>query len=201
MVEIYRINVVLFNDFETLDVFGPVEIFGCVKEEFKMNFISMDSGIITSSQGVKIQTDKYEYSPKYKEILFIPGGAGTRKGVEDYKLLKYIKDISLNSKYILTVCTGSALLAKSGLLDGREATSNKRAFNWVKEQSDKVLWIKEARWVKDGNIYTSSGVSAGIDMSLGFISDILGRDVALNICNRIEYIWNEDPKKDLFKVE
>ncbi|MNP34349.1 Isonitrile hydratase [compost metagenome] len=161
----------------------------------------MDSGIITSSQGVKIQTDKYEYSPKYKEILFIPGGAGTRNGVEDYRLLKYIKDISPNSKYILTVCTGSALLGKSGLLDGREATSNKRAFNWVKEQSDKVLWIKEARWVKDGNIYTSSGVSAGIDMSLGFISDILGRDVALNICNRIEYIWNEDPKKDLFKVE
>ncbi|QLY82284.1 DJ-1/PfpI family protein [Clostridium intestinale] len=197
----YRINIVLFNDFETLDVFGPVEIFGCVKEEIEMNFISMDSGIITSSQGVKIQTDKYEYSPKYKEILFIPGGAGTRKGVEDYELLKYIKDISISSKYILTVCTGSALLAKAGLLDGREATSNKRSFNWVKEQSDKVLWIKEARWVKDGNIYTSSGVSAGIDMSLGFISDILGRDVALNICNRIEYIWNEDPKKDLFKVE
>ena len=67
------------------------------------------------------------------------------------------------------MCTGSALLAKAGLLDGIRATTNKRAFAWARSQSDKVIWEKEARWVEDDKFFASSGVSAGMDMSLAVI--------------------------------
>jgi len=84
------------------------------------------------------------------------------------------------------------------LLDGKNATSNKKAFEWVKSINSNVNWIKKARWVVDGKYYTSSGVSAGMDMTLGFIRDCFDEQTAIEIANHIEYIWNSDCSKDLF---
>ena len=101
----------------------------------------------------------------------------------------------------VSVCTGSALLAKAGLLDGLRATSNKRAFEWVMAQGPQVTWIRKARWVKDGRFWTSSGISAGIDMTLGLISHLLGRERSLEVARRAEYLWNEDRNDDPFSLE
>ncbi len=133
-----------------------------------------------------------------EKILLVPGGIGTREKIDDNNFINFIKNISNQSKYIISICTGSALLAKTGILNKKKATTNKRAFKWVTEQGKDVLWVKESRWVKDGNIYTSSGVSAGMDMALGFIADIIGKTKALEISQRIEYFWNEDSKYDPF---
>ena len=195
---IYRVDILLFNKFETLDVFGPVEVFGRLPDVFKLNFISVNGGIIESSQNVRVDTNSYENNNNIEKILFVPGGSGTREKVNDINFTEFIKNMANESKYILSVCTGSALLAKTGILNGKRATSNKRAFNWVVEQGQQVNWIKEARWVNDDKIYTSSGVSAGIDMTLGFIGDILGKEKALEISNGIEYIWNENSEYDPF---
>ncbi|MDD7794102.1 DJ-1/PfpI family protein [Clostridium sp. 'White wine YQ'] len=194
----FRINILMFDEFETLDVFGPVEIFGKMPEVFELNFISLNGGIISNSHGVRIETNIYEEASSTEEILFIPGGAGTREEVRDKDFIHLIEDIATKAKYILTVCTGSALLAKTEILNNRKATTNKKAFNWVTEQNEKVLWIKQARWVKDGNIYTSAGVSAGMDLALGFIEDIFSKDQALDISQRIEYLWNGDREYDPF---
>lgn len=194
---IYRVDILLFNKFETLDVFGPVEVFGRLPDVFKLNFISVNGGIVESSQNVRVDTNSYENN-NIEKILFVPGGSGTREKVNDINFIEFIKNMANESKYILSVCTGSALLAKTGILNGKRATSNKRAFNWVVEQGQQVNWIKEARWVNDDKIYTSSGVSAGIDMALGFIGDILGKEKALEISNGIEYIWNENSEYDPF---
>jgi transcriptional regulator GlxA family with amidase domain len=99
---------------------------------------------------------------------------------------------------VLTVCTGSALLARTGLLSGRRATSNKRAFDWVVEQDRGVLWKRKARWIRDDKYYTSSGVSAGIDMTLGFVGDRHGTETAERISKGIEYLWNRDSGYDPF---
>lgn len=194
---IYRVDILLFNKFETLDVFGPVEVFGRLPDVFKLNFISVNGGIVESSQNVRVDTNSYENN-NIEKILFVPGGSGTREKVNDINFIEFIKNMANESKYILSVCTGSALLAKTGILNGKRATSNKRAFNWVVEQGQQVNWIKEARWVNDDKIYTSSGVSAGIDMALGFIGDILGKEKAIEISNGIEYIWNENSEYDPF---
>ncbi|SBV94904.1 DJ-1/PfpI family protein [uncultured Dysgonomonas sp.] len=191
-------NILLFPGFETLDVFGPVEIFGKV-EGSTIRYYSETGGLICNADNIKIKTNPVELLiPEETNILLIPGGMGTRKEIENPVFIEKIRTLAIASQYTLTVCTGSALLAKTGLLDGRSATSNKRAFEWVESASSQVNWIKRARWVKDGKYYTSSGVSAGMDMALGFIRDMLGTEEARKIAFRIEYNWQEDESADNF---
>lgn len=194
----YTVNIVLFEQFETLDVFGPVEVLGCLPKKFELNFISLKGGLVRSSQNVRVDTKQCIRDEENLSVLLIPGGIGTRKNVDDEEFITYINELALKSSYILSVCTGSALLARTGILNGKKATTNKRAFNWVVEQGDEVIWIKKSRWVNDGNIFTSSGVSAGIDMTLGFIAQTIGKKEAIEISHRIEYIWNEDSECDPF---
>jgi transcriptional regulator GlxA family with amidase domain len=132
--------------------------------------------------------------------LLVPGGAGVRFEVNNLDLLNAIQRLSKDANFILSVCTGSALLAKAGILDEKEATTNKRLYDWVTQQGTRVKWIKKARWVKAGNIYTSSGVSAGIDMSLGFIADNFGIETAEGIARTIEYAWNKNSEEDIFST-
>jgi transcriptional regulator GlxA family with amidase domain len=196
-----HVNILLFNDFETLDVFGPVEIFGRLADYYTIHFYSLQGGIIHNNHGVEIVTQKLTDASNLNGIFLIPGGLGTRQEVNNVALMAAIKETALRCQFVLTVCTGSALLAKTGLLDHKSATTNKRAFLWVTNQGPFVQWNKNARWVVDGIYYTSSGVSAGIDMTLGFISNQLGIDVARRIAYEIEYNWIEDCDNDNFKVE
>lgn len=91
------------------------------------------------------------------DVLLIPGGLGTRRITTDRRWDQFIAKIYPNIQYIYSVCTGASVVARSGILDGRRATTNKAAFAWVMTQGPKVNWVKEARWVVDGNIWTSSG--------------------------------------------
>lgn len=193
------VNVLLFPDFETLDAFGPVEVLGRI-EQYKLRYISVSGGTIVSRQGVRILTEGINEANLYG-ILLIPGGRGTRSLVYDIEFIKKLSDMVIKSKYCLTVCTGSALLAKTGLLNNKEATSNKQAFDWVKSINANVLWTEKARWVVNGKIYTSSGVSAGIDMALGFIAERFSMTEAQKIAEDIEYIWNSDPYNDPFSLQ
>jgi len=190
------INVLLFPDFETLDTFGAVEILGQV-EEYRLRYFSVNGGVILSKQGTKIITEKLK-DDDFSGILLIPGGQGTRPLINDNTFIKKLTNIVTKSRYCLTICTGSALLAKTNLLNDRKATSNKRAFEWVKSVNPNVEWVNCARWVVDGKFYTSSGISAGIDMALGFVADKIGLEKAIEIAQSIEYIWNSDKNNDLF---
>ena len=195
-----NIAVLLFNNFETLDVYGPVEIFGRLVNLYTIKFYSLDGGIITNKHGISAMTEKLESIDTDVEIFLIPGGYGTRNEVGNKLLIDKIKEISNISKYVLTVCTGSALLAKTGLLDNKRATSNKRSLSWVITNGTNVVWDKKARWTIDGKYYTSSGVSAGIDMSLGFLSDRHGVEFAKKAAVEIEYNWTAQKDDDTFKA-
>ena len=184
-------NVVLFPEFETLDVFGPVEVIGKLENDFKIEFYSQHGGVVQNSNNVRVET--LPLSDMEKEgVLFIPGGAGIVNEVQNQELIQLIRELALHAAFVLTVCTGSALLAKTGLLKNKSATTNKRLFDWVAEQDKEVQWLKNARWVRNGKFYTSAGVSAGIDMTLGFVSDMFGMEIAQQIATRIEYNWNRD---------
>ncbi len=194
-----EINILLFSDFETLDIFGPIEILAR-HETHHLNYYSLHGGNIRSAQNTVIMTEAIE---NFKEngVLVLPGGRGTRTLIEDEAFLLKLKNIAEKSAYCLSICTGSGLFAKAGILDGKRATSNKKAFDWAMSCSEKVNWIRTARWIVDGNCYTSSGVSAGMDMALGFMSDRYGRETALQIADSIEYIWNEDSTDDPFSMK
>ena len=193
-----NVGVLLFDNFETLDVFGPVEILGRLKDLYSIRFYSLSGGLIGNSHGISISTEKLDPEHHNSAVFIIPGGAGTRLGVNNSLLIDAIRKISVSSNYVLTICTGSALLAKTGLLDGRKATSNKRAFDWVMTNGKDVNWIKHARWIVDGKYYTSSGVSAGMDMALGFLAERHGLEFARKVAFEIEYNWTEESEDDNF---
>ncbi len=192
-----NINVILFDDFTALDVFGPTEVLGRLKEHFRINYISMNGGIVNGSTGTKIDTVASKEVKEF-DILLLPGGFGTRKLVGDPIFLDLIRTFAEKSKTVLSVCTGSALLAKAGVLKKRNATSNKISWEWVIQQDPEVHWIRKARWVVDGKFYTSSGVTAGIDMALGFVADTFGPELARKISQSIEHVWKEDKTIDPF---
>jgi putative intracellular protease/amidase len=195
------VAVLLFDDFETLDVFGPVEVFGRLKDDFNVEFYSLNGGIVTNNHGVAVHSNNIAAIKNGVDIFLIPGGYGTRPLVNNAIFLHTIRQVAAASKFVLTVCTGSGLLAKTGLLDGREATSNKRALTWAMGQGQNVNWVKKARWTIDGKYYTSSGVSAGIDMSLGFIAGLKGLEFASEVAAQIEYTWQQDKDVDEFYIE
>ena len=182
------INILLFEGFETLDVFGPVELLGEI-EEYNLHYYSISGGIIGNRHGIRIETMSIA-AMNTKGILLVPGGMGTRGLVSDAAFLSALKSLSDEAEYCLSICTGSVLLGKCGALDGRCATSNKLAMEWVKSVTTQVNWIERARWVVDGKFYTSSGVSAGMDMSLGFLRDRFGEVRANEVSSNIEYLWN-----------
>ena len=190
-------TIVLFDDFETLDAFGPAEIIGKLPDDYQLAYCSLYGGIIRSSQHVPVDTLSFA-EVDMTGVLLIPGGKGTRELVHDEAYIRRIALAAQKAEYVLTVCTGSALLAKSGLLQGRNATTNKMAFDWVCSVDNQVKWQRKARWVVDGAFYTSSGVSAGMDMTLGFVCDRHGMACAQNIARRVEYIWNQDKDEDPF---
>ncbi|PIB39190.1 DJ-1/PfpI family protein [Maribacter sp. 4G9] len=196
-----EIAFILFDDYETLDVFGPAEIFGRLVDKYSLKFYSLEGGVISNRHKVPIMTEKLSTANDAPYMILVPGGLGTRKEVTNELLIDQITALSNASDYVLTVCTGSALLAKTGLLDNKEATSNKRAFSWVVTTGPKVIWDRTARWKIDGKYYTSSGVSAGMDMSLGFLADRHGIDFARNVALEIEYNWIEDKDNDTFKAK
>lgn len=189
------VQVLLFDDFEILDAMGPVSVLGRVKD-FSLQFVSFRGGRIRSQQGVVIETKPWRLSKD--SILLIPGGQGTRVLVKDLEYLDFIKNAAEGAEFVLSVCTGAALLARAGVIDGRRATSNKIAFSWVKQQGPLTVWVSLARWVRDGNVYSSSGVSAGIDMALSFVSDFYGREEAERIARAMEYIWHDRAEEDPF---
>lgn len=196
-----KVAVLLFDDFETLDVFGPVEIFGRLKDHYQITFLSEQGGLVRNYHRVAVQSEKIDEAKSDYDVFLIPGGYGTRIEVENNSFIDQVKALSQSSKFVLTVCTGTAILARTGLLNGKQATSNKRAFDWVVTQGDKVNWIRKARWTRDEKYYTSAGVSAGMDMTLGFLSDMHGIDFARKVAFEIEYNWIENWEEDNFYLQ
>ena len=194
------VGVVLYPGFEVLDVFGPVEMWANVPD-FKVILIAQKLGAVKSAQGVSVVADfDFETAPPL-DIMMVPGGIGTYAELGNSVFLDYLRKQDQTTEYTTSVCTGSALLAKAGLLKGRRATSNKKFFSLAVKQDPSVTWIKQARWVEDGKMITSSGVSAGTDMALGLVAKIYGKDRARTLADVLEYQWSDDPNLDPFAIQ
>jgi transcriptional regulator GlxA family with amidase domain len=195
------VTTVLFDGFEPLDVFGPLELFGQLPDQFRLVLAGPDGAPVRSAHGTPVVTEvSYETAPS-PDIVLVPGGRGTRPLVKDPAFLAWLARWAGQAKLVTSVCTGSALLAAAGLLDGYRATSNKRAFAWAREQGPRTEWVARARWVEDRDRWTSSGVAAGMDMALALIARMHGRPLAREIAGRAELEWHEDDEWDPFAVE
>jgi putative intracellular protease/amidase len=191
------INILLFENFTMLDALGPAEVFSRLPQEFRLAYVSVEGGAVSGSTGFSIMTRPLA-EIEANDILLVPGGFSTRQLVADADFIARLAQLADAHASVLAVCTGAALLAVAGVLKHRRATSNKKAWDWVVQLDTDVLWQRRARWLHDDKYYTSSGVAAGIDMSLGFIADQLGLETARQIGHAMEYVWNEDSRHDPF---
>ena len=194
------VGALLFPGFELLDVFGPLEMFGALPDDYRLVTLAENAGPVESRQGPKAVADIALGEAAPYDILLVPGGRGTRREVDNGALIAWLRGHAEACEIVATVCTGAALLARTGLLDGRKATTNKASFDWVRTQGPGVDWQPRARWVVDGKYWTSSGVSAGMDMALALIAHVNGAETAQRVATYAEYRWNVDPDDDPFSA-
>lgn len=192
-----HLAVILFDGFELLDAFGPIELFSVIPA-VKIELAAERTGPVRSAQGVEVIAELEYGELNDPDIILVPGGMGTRTLAHDTSFLSWLADIGNRSEIVASVCTGSALLAAAGLLEGHRATSNKLAFEWASSFGDDVSWEYQARWVHDGCRWTSSGVAAGIDMAAALIGHLFGQKVQTDVTKRVEYQPQTDSTIDPF---
>ena len=199
--QVRRIDVVLFEGFELLDVFGPVELFSRLPQEYEVSLIGPATGPVASSQGTQVITPSEYAEASPPDVVMVPGGRGTRALVHDAGFLSWLRRWAGAANLVTAVCTGSAVLAAAGLLDGYRATSNKRAFRWAAGHGSNVTWMPQARWVEDRTRWTSSGVAAGMDMAAALIAHLSGPEAAATAAQEIELDVHRDSGGDPFAAD
>lgn len=192
------LGAVLYPQFELLDLYGPLEMFGLLPPHLRIVTVAEAAGPVASAQGPATVAEYTYASAPHLDLVLVPGGVGTFPQLTNEALLGFLRARAAEAERMLSVCTGAALFAKAGLLDGRRATSNKQFFDLARQQGPKTEWVPEARWVEDGKFVTASGVSAGTDMALGVIASLFGRAAAEQIAALTEYEWQSDPARDPF---
>lgn len=195
------VNVFLYEGFTTMDALGPAEALSRALDDgrkcYEIEYFSATGELVGGSTNAKIWTRKLSEIAKF-DVLLVPGGFAARELAHEGEFIAALGDLARRHEYVIAVCTGSVLLAKTGLLDGMEATSNKLSWQWVTSEAPSVRWVRAARWCVSGKFYTSSGVSAGIDAALGFIADMHGLYEAQKIARTMEYVYNSNKNADLF---
>lgn len=195
------VGALIFPGFEMLDLYGPLEMFSLMPEAFQIDLIAENTGPVPANNGPSSVAERSIRDGFDCDILLIPGGPGTRQEVGNAALTNWIASAATTAEYTLSICTGAILLAEAGVLDGKRATTNKFAFDRLTPRWPTVDWQAQARWVEDGNVITSSGVSAGMDMALGVISLLHGEAKALHVAKFAEYTWERDKDEDPFAAE
>ncbi len=183
---IMKIVILLFDNFTALDVVGPYEVLNKLPNS-QIYLVGHEKKEYKDAYGLKIYADYSLEEIEQADILLIPGGFGIDNLLPNKEILDWIQKIDSTTKWTTSVCSGSLLLAEAGLLDNKDCTTHWRR----KEQLSKYnVMIKNERYVQDGKIITSAGVSAGIDMALYLVSKIAGDQTAKMVQLAIEY----DPK-------
>ena len=186
-----RIVVVAYPDVQALDVAGPVEVFAMANriaeaEAYEVVVAARDAGPLRSTSGLRLGVDCRLGSIRGSlDTLVVAGGEGTADALRDRGLIDAIARLARRSRRVASVCSGAFLLAEAGLLDGRNATTHWSVCDALARLYPAVSVDPDPIFVRDGNVYTSAGVTAGMDLALALVEDDLGREVALAVARRL----------------
>lgn len=184
-VEIKTVGILLYDGYSILDAMGPYNV---LSEMMGVNvfFVGRYKGLITTANGMKVQCDTSIAEIKQLDILLIPGGLKeTYLLTKDTTLLNWVKAIDVNSKYTTSVCTGAWILGATGLLKDKEATTHWYGKKILGDEFGAI--VQDKRFVKSGKYWTSAGITAGMDMSLALINEIMGEKYTKTAMLDLEY--------------
>ena len=197
------VGILIFDDVEVLDFAGPFEVFSRTRlvagaesrrtddsAPFRVFTVARSRELVTAIGGLNVMPDYAWKDAPAIDLLVVPGGFGTRALLNDDATLGWIRQTAAVSRQVTSVCTGALLLAKVGLLQGKRATTHWAGLDLLASIDPTIHVLRDRRVVHDG-VFTSAGVSAGIDMSFAVVEQICGRDVALETAHYIEYPWGK----------
>ena len=191
------VGIVLFENIEVLDFSGPFEVFSATRlneekrrEEsspFEVFLVAEKNEPVVTSGNMKVIPEYTFGSCPKLDILCVPGGWGIRKEVNNPVMLNWLRNRASGVALLTSVCTGSMLLGFAGLLNGRHATTHWRSLDWMRESFPSVVVEDDKHVVEDGDLFTSAGISAGIDMALKVVARYCGETVARATARHMEY--------------
>jgi transcriptional regulator GlxA family with amidase domain len=193
----FTIGLVLFDRAEELDWVGPFEVFTMAKEiatpeepaaRIRVVLLSEDGGVVRGAKGMRVEIDASFADAPPLDVLLIPGGIGTRDELKNPVMLDFLRKKSAECDWTTSVCTGSAVLERAGLTRGKNITTHWAYLPTLRETAgDDSVVLDHVRYVRDGNLVTSAGVSAGIDMALWLTGEIFGVAHARKTQRAMEY--------------
>lgn len=197
-----RVGIVIFDNIEVLDFCGPFEVFSVTRlneekrrEEpspFEVLLIAEKNETVITTGNMKVIPDHtFDNCPRL-DILCVPGGWGTRKELENPGMLDWLRTRAAEVELLTSVCTGSMLLGFAGLLDGHHATTHWRSLDWMRESFPAVSVEYDQHVVEDGALFTSAGISAGIDMALKVVTRYYGETIARTTARHMEYPYPDN---------
>ena len=187
-----NVAILLFDDVEVLDFAGPFEVFAVTDElrgydTFNVFTVAENVGTVRAHNGLKVVPHYTLENCPAPQVLIVPGGFGTRALLHKPALLEWIQKRTAKSELTMSVCTGSLVLAKAGLLDGLRATTHHQCFDVLRDLAPRTEVIETDRFVDNGRILTAAGISAGIDCALYAVERLLGADAATATATYMEY--------------
>ena len=186
----YTTGILLFDHLEGLDAIGPWEVFTMaanVRGSGKVVTISEHGGMVKCAKGLRIQSDYSFGEAPPLDVILVPGGMGTRTEVNNKVVIDWIAKVAPGCTWVTSVCTGSMLLIESGIARDKRVTTHWAFVDTLRERGGAAAVVDDMRFVRDGNIVSSAGVSAGIDMSLWIIGQTDSPAFAREVQKRIEY--------------
>ena len=194
-----NVGILIFDDVEVLDFAGPYEVFSRTRlvggiesrrsddtAPFRVFTVAARDGLVTATGGLRVVPDYTWSSAPPISVLVVPGGFGTRRLLDDAATMTWMVNAAGAAERVTSVCTGALLLARAGLLRGRRATTHWGAYDLLASLDPTLMVERNARVVNDG-LFTSAGVSAGIDMAFAVVEQFCGKDVADETARYIEY--------------
>ena len=192
-----NLAILIFDEVEVLDFCGPFEVFSVTAQTTEPTPFAVYT--VAEKAGPVLARNQLSVNPRYTiadcpqpDILLVPGGFGTRKEMHNEVLIEWITGCARQAELMLSVCTGALLLAKAGLLEGLTATTHHSAIDLLKRTAPNTTVVDDQRFVDNGRVILSAGVSAGIDMSFHVVEKLLGSEAALRTAKQMEYPWKPD---------
>jgi transcriptional regulator GlxA family with amidase domain len=200
-----RVGILVFPNVEVLDFCGPYEVFSVTRlheerrrEEsspFEVLLLAESADPVVATGGLRVIPDAPLETCPPLDVLVVPGGWGTRKEISNQRLLTWIAERAKEVETLTSVCTGAMLLGQAGLLDGRRATTHWRSLDWMRQSFPAVTVEDKLHVVEDGQLLTSAGISAGIDMALLVVARSFGEAVGRATARHMEYPFPDDNRR------